>query len=656
MVLKDLITSEDKKSFPKAKVLQALETVSGEHMELKYMLRNTREGFQMMQMEWNDEMYNIEKYTRGLPKAASGYDKVLEENRQLYNQVQDLKEQVFLDTQPLIRSVLDGYNVCIFAYGQMGSGKTYTMAGPKVITEENWGVNYRALNDLFQISEQRKDVFTYDVVVQMIEIYNEQVRDLLVSDGKDLTSGMILRGCLHLVDLAGSERVDKSEATGDKLKKHINKSLSALGYVIAALAQKNSHVPCRNSKLTQLLQDSLGGQAKTLMFVHISPEVDAYGETMSTLKFAERVATVELGAAKSNKESGEIRELKEQIANLKNALAKKEAEADQVQITTDSRISPEMQRMRSCVSPLPLRRQSLGDVQTQVRSDCTGRQKRPIYSRDTQPVEIIDDSPLCREDLCDARKLVRLPSPGLPSPGLLSPSLSSPDIQLAMFDRNSHTKNKIKHDMFEEQDVRNWQEKVMVNKHIPMRGLPSQDDVYGSWEALRQEKQDILPEFYYQRCPSNLRKVYPNCEEEKFSPQQIYEMHGGIRSGRPDAKGKCEYEGQKTPLETDESEVELETRSKDDYQTTDSSEADLLWQFNVPNVPAVTPVEHVSRLKKPQHSITKTPEGRSPSQAQNLPPAVKNYRKMLNGNGQSQGRTGRQLPSTGGKSKLEPIN
>ncbi|KAH9291163.1 hypothetical protein KI387_043647, partial [Taxus chinensis] len=517
MVLKDLITSEDKKSFPKAKVLQALETVSGEHMELKYMLRNTREGFQMMQMEWNDEMYNI--VYKGTTKG------------------------------------------CI-RIRQSARGKSTAI----------------------QSSAGSKSVLTVHV------------------QGKDLTSGMILRGCLHLVDLAGSERVDKSEATGDKLKEaqHINKSLSALGYVIAALAQKNSHVPCRNSKLTQLLQDSLGGQAKTLMFVHISPEVDAYGETMSTLKFAERVATVELGAAKSNKESGEIRELKEQIANLKNALAKKEAEADQVQITTDSRISPERQRMRSCVSPFPLRR--FGAI-------ATGRQKRPIYSRDTQPVEIIDDSPLCREDLGDVRKLVRLPSPGLPSPGLLSPSLSSPDIRLAMFDRSSHTKNKIKHDMFEEQDVRNWQDKVMVNKHIPMRGLPSQDDVYGSWEALRQEKQDILPEFYYQRCPSNLRKVYQDCEEEKFSPQQIYEMHGGIRSGRPDVKGKCEYEGQKTPLETDESEVELETRSKDDYQTTDSSEADLLWQFNVPNVPAVTPVEHVSRLKKPQHSITKTPEG-----------------------------------------------
>ncbi|CAN1784271.1 Kinesin-like protein KIN-14G, partial [Linum perenne] len=388
------------------------------------------------------------KHLYGLAHTASGYQRVLQENRKLYNQVQDLKgnirvycrvrpflpgevsrfssvdhieegnitiatpskygkegrktftfnkvfgpmatqAEVFVDTQPLIRSVLDGYNVCIFAYGQTGSGKTYTMTGPDELTEEGLGVNYRALSDLFHLSAQRKEVISYRISCQMLEIYNEQVRDLLTSDGinkrleihnssnnglnvpdavlmpvsstsdvinlmntghsnravsatsmnerssrshscltvhvqgKDLTSGNVIHGSMHLVDLAGSERVDKSEVTGDRLKEaqHINKSLSALGDVIASLAAKSTHVPYRNSKLTQLLQDSLGGQAKTLMFIHISPEFEALGETLSTLKFAERVATIELGAAKVNKDSTEVKDLKDQIASLKAALA-----------------------------------------------------------------------------------------------------------------------------------------------------------------------------------------------------------------------------------------------------------------------------------------------------------------------------------------------
>lgn len=431
-------------------------------LELRKNLSSVKSGMEELSLQYSEDFTKMGKHLQILSNAASGYHKVLEDNRKLYNQIQDLKgnirvycrvrpflpgqensstsvagmeertitiitptkygkdgsksftfnkvfgpaatqEEVFSDMQPLIRSVLDGFNVCIFAYGQTGSGKTYTMSGPNLLSEQSVGVNYRALNDLFNLQAQRKGTIDYEISVQMIEIYNEQVRDLLQDSGNrrleirntsqkglavpdasivpvtstsdvvelmnqgqknravgstaindrssrshscltvhvqgcDITSGAILRGCMHLVDLAGSERVDKSEVVGDRLKEalYINKSLSALGDVIASLAQKNSHVPYRNSKLTQLLQDSLGGQAKTLMFVHISPEPDAVNETISTLKFAERVASVELGAAKANKEGGEVRELKEQIACLKAALAKKGGESENIRSTQSS--------------------------------------------------------------------------------------------------------------------------------------------------------------------------------------------------------------------------------------------------------------------------------------------------------------------------------
>ncbi|XP_057779696.1 kinesin-like protein KIN-14I [Salvia miltiorrhiza] len=480
--------------------------------ELKNLLNSTKQGMHVMQLKYEEDVDTLGKQVVRLASQASGYQKVLEENRKLYNQVQDLKgnirvycrvrpflpgqanglnvldeivdnsltiqtsakhgkgkktftfnkafgpnstqDEVFADTQPLIRSVLDGYNVCIFAYGQTGSGKTYTMTGPKELTKESLGVNYRALSDLFEISEQRKDTIAYNISVQMMEIYNEQVRDLLVTDGgnkrleirnnssnginvpnanlvnvtstsdvidlmnlghknravgstsmndrssrshscltvhvlgKDLTSGATLRGCMHLVDLAGSERCDKTDAVGDRLKEaqHINRSLSALGDVIAALAQKNAHVPYRNSKLTQLLQDSLGGQAKTLMFVHISPEPDALGETLSTLKFAERVSTVELGAAKTNREAAfgpDVKELKEQIASLKAALARKEGGGlhhSSLESPTSSASSPS----HSC--------------KTEDQSNCSSR-RQSLDSQDSWPtiqeaVKVVSSSSL----------------------------------------------------------------------------------------------------------------------------------------------------------------------------------------------------------------------------------------------------------------------
>ncbi|KAJ4974239.1 hypothetical protein NE237_007413 [Protea cynaroides] len=161
--------------------------------------------------------------------------------------------------------------------------------------------------------------------------------------GTDLATGAIFRGNLHLVDLAGSERVDRSEVVGDRLREaqHINKSLSALGDVIFALAQKSPHVPYRNSKLTQVLQSSLGGQAKTLMFVQLNPDADSYSESLSTLKFAERVSGIELGAARSNKEGKDVRELMEQVASLKDTIAKKDEEIERLQLLKDHRpVSP----------------------------------------------------------------------------------------------------------------------------------------------------------------------------------------------------------------------------------------------------------------------------------------------------------------------------
>ncbi|KAI3747557.1 hypothetical protein L6452_10049 [Arctium lappa] len=294
----------------------------------------------------------------------------------------DNQVDVFAHASPLVTSVLDGYNVCIFAYGQTGTGKTFTMEG----TEGNRGVNYRTLEELFKISKERIDTFTYNISVSVLEVYNEQIRDLLAtpspsskklevkqaSEGfhnipglveakvenikevwnvlqagssarvvgsnnvnehssrshcmlsimvraKNLLNGECTKSKLWLVDLAGSERLAKTDAQGERLKEaqNINRSLSALGDVISALANKSSHIPYRNSKLTHLLQDSLGGDSKTLMFVQISPSEHDLSETLSSLNFATRVRGVELGPARKQIDTGELQKMKTMLDKAK---------------------------------------------------------------------------------------------------------------------------------------------------------------------------------------------------------------------------------------------------------------------------------------------------------------------------------------------------
>ena len=97
-------------------------------------------------------------------------------------------EAVFSQTKPIATSVLDGFNVCIFAYGQTGTGKTFTMEG----TPEERGVNYRTLEELFRISEERKGVMKYELNVCMLEVYNEKIRDLLVENSAQPTKKLVL--------------------------------------------------------------------------------------------------------------------------------------------------------------------------------------------------------------------------------------------------------------------------------------------------------------------------------------------------------------------------------------------------------------------------------------------------------------------------------
>ncbi|KAG2622172.1 kinesin-like protein KIN-14R [Panicum virgatum] len=314
------------------------------------------------------------------------------------------QEKVFEKTAPFATSVLDGFNVCIFAYGQTGTGKTFTMEG----IEGARGVNYRTLEELFRIIKEREGIFLYEVTVSVLEVYNEQIHDLLLTGsqpgattkrlevrqvaegvhhvpglvearvtnmneawevlqtgskaravgstnanehssrshcihcvmvkGENLINGECTKSKLWLIDLAGSERVAKTDVQGERLKEaqNINKSLSALGDVISALAAKTPHIPFRNSKLTHLLQDSLSGDSKTLMFVQISPNENDVGETLCSLNFASRVRGIELGQARKQVDVGELSRYKLMVGRAKQDIKNKDAQIKSMEETIQS--------------------------------------------------------------------------------------------------------------------------------------------------------------------------------------------------------------------------------------------------------------------------------------------------------------------------------
>lgn len=295
--------------------------------------------------------------------------------------------------RPLVDSVLAGFNGTIFAYGQTGTGKTYTMQGAWMDPEKR-GVIPNAFDHVFtHISRSQSDK-QYLVRASYLEIYLEEIRDLLdpkhgstraLELRESPESGVYVRnltscvcksikeiedvmnmgnqaravgatdmnehssrshalflitvecsqpgpdgrkhirvGRLNLVDLAGSERQAKTGVQGERLKEaaKINLSLSALGNVISALADgRSGHVPYRDSKLTRLLQDSLGGNAKTVMVATLGPAPQHYDETLTTLRYANRAKNIQ-NQPRVNEDPKDalLREFQVEIARLRAQL------------------------------------------------------------------------------------------------------------------------------------------------------------------------------------------------------------------------------------------------------------------------------------------------------------------------------------------------
>ncbi len=307
-----------------------------------------------------------------------------------------------LVVKPLVREVIEGYNCTVFAYGQTGTGKTFTMEGdrPNSTDEVSWeddpqvGIIPRSVANLFSELNCLSNS-EYSVKISFMELYNEELSDLLSDSSSNeklrifddparkgsvqipnleevvvqnksdvyriLQKGADKRqkastlmnsqssrshsifcitvfikeksidgeetikvGKLNLVDLAGSENIERSGATGKRAAEagKINKSLTTLGRVITALVEHRDHIPYRESNLTRLLQDSLGGKTKTSIIATISPALCNFEETLSTLDYAHKAKSIRNKPEVNQKlvKKALIKEYTEEIEKLKREL------------------------------------------------------------------------------------------------------------------------------------------------------------------------------------------------------------------------------------------------------------------------------------------------------------------------------------------------
>lgn len=312
----------------------------------------------------------------------------------------DCQQQDIFDfsIRSTVDDILNGYNGTVFAYGQTGAGKSYTMMGTNIDDDQGRGVIPRIVEQIFASIMSSPSTIEYTVRVSYMEIYMERIRDLLAPQNdnlpvheeknrgvyvkglleiyvssvqevyevmrrggatravaatnmnqessrshsifvititqKNVETGSAKSGQLFLVDLAGSEKVGKTGASGQTLEeaKKINKSLSALGMVINALTDgKSSHIPYRDSKLTRILQESLGGNSRTTLIINCSPSSYNDAETLGTLRFGTRAKSIK-NKAKVNAElsPAELKQLLKkaqgQVTNFEGYISNLETE------------------------------------------------------------------------------------------------------------------------------------------------------------------------------------------------------------------------------------------------------------------------------------------------------------------------------------------